>query len=201
MMTEKHNQAAAPGHTASGYQLTQSQHDESMMIAGIIAREIKHSGRFKDKLADYSNAFARNQKFDVMRAETIIRDQFKSLHGQSMNETRTALMDREAKLDANDRVRAVCSAREMGTLIRSGETMPFFRAYDEQAAQLAKSLEITEAGAKTLMKDAFQEQHGENLYQWAKAIEKEHHLPRREAAATEREAMRSQNRDAPRPRA
>lgn len=200
MVTEKQNEAAR-GSANGGYQLTQSQHDESMMIAGIIAREIQHSGRFKDKLADYSNAFARNQKFDVMRAETIIRDQFKSLHGRSMNELRTALMDREARFDGNDRARAVGNAREIGTLIKSGETMPFFRAYDEQAVQLAKSLEITEAGAKTLMKDAFQEQNGEDLYQWGKSIEKEHHLPRREAASAERETVRSQHRDAPRPRA
>ena len=61
-----------PRETYTGKRLTESQFAESMMIADIMRREIQHSGRFKEKLADYAYAFARTEKFDAQMGETII---------------------------------------------------------------------------------------------------------------------------------
>ena len=65
----------------SGRLLTNAQFEEAMAITGIIRREIQNSGSFKEKLGDYAHAFARTEKFDVMKAETIIRDLFKARTG------------------------------------------------------------------------------------------------------------------------
>jgi hypothetical protein len=56
--------------------LTESQTSEAFAIAGIIDREIQKSGTFRDKLTDYAHAFARGEKFDALKGETIIRDMY-----------------------------------------------------------------------------------------------------------------------------
>lgn len=62
----------------SGRPLTNSQFDEGILIGVIVEREILRNGAFKEKLTDYSHAFARTEQFDTARAETIIRDLFKA---------------------------------------------------------------------------------------------------------------------------
>lgn len=49
---------AAARESFSGRLLTNSQFDEGMTITGIIEQEIKKSGVFKEKLQDFSFAYA-----------------------------------------------------------------------------------------------------------------------------------------------
>lgn len=172
----------------TGKTLTDAQFDESWAIAEIMHRSNKRSGSFNEKLKHYSEAFAKAEKFDQMRAETIIRDQFKSRYGETMNQMREGLADREAGLSRDDRDEAFDYAQMIVPLISVGDTMPFYRAFDVAGGGLAEKLNITEVGAKKLMKEAFQEAEGRDLYEVGKAVEKEHHMPKRDAERTTKRA-------------
>jgi len=178
----------------SGRLLTNSQFDEAMSVTGIIEREIKKSGAFKDKLGDFAHAFARSEKFDAMKAETIIRDLFKERCGQTMNQMREGLMEREQKLTDIQRKDALGHAREVGQMIEQGNKMPFHRAYAHQAQELADNLDITDAGAKSLMKEEFKASEGKELYDWGKEQEDKYYRPQIEAEKQQREAGRTQTR-------
>ena len=178
----------------SGRLLTNSQFDEAMSITGIIQREIKKSGAFKDKLGDYAHAFARSEKYDAMKAETVIRDLFKERCGQTMNKMREGLMEREQNLTDVQRKDALGHAREVSQMIEQGNKMPFHRAYAHQAQILADNLDITDAGAKNLMKDEFKNSEGKELYDWGKELEEKYYRPQIEAEKQQREASKTQTR-------
>ncbi len=184
----------------TGKALTQSQFEESMDIAAILERQIRKSGSFKEKLGDYAYAFSRSEKFDVMKAETIIRDQFKARYGQTMNQMRKGLQENENNLDAHAVSKVILHARDIGRLIKEGNTMPFYRAYDDRAVQLAGELKVTESSAKTLMQEAFRMQEGRELYEWGKEVEKKFHTPKVEAEKQQRESQKTQAYSQPRPR-
>lgn len=176
-MTNDQMRIADARRSFTGKTLTDSQFDESWALAGIMERGVRKSGTFKEKLGDYAHAFARAERFDAMKAETIIRDIFKSRYGQTMNQMREGLMEREAAVRDQAKPEALTHARQIGTMIREGETMPFYRAFDHTAGQLAQTFNITEAGAKSLMKDVYQDVEGRDLYADSKEIEKLHHKP------------------------
>ncbi|MCF6200382.1 MAG: hypothetical protein L3J67_13535 [Hyphomicrobiaceae bacterium] len=176
----------------TGKRLTASQFDESWAVAGIIEREIHNSGSFREKLTDYSHAFSRSEKFDQMNGETIIRDIFKSRTGQTMNQMREGLMEREATLRDTGQDQALHHARSIKGMIKDGETMPFYRAYDHAAVQMAQQHNITETGAKTLMKDAFAHAEDRELYEASKELEQQYHTPKREAERVARQTNRKQ---------
>lgn len=114
--------------SSTGKSLSDSQFDESWALAGIMERGIRKSGTFKEKLGDYAFAFARSEKFDVMKGETIIRDQFKARYGQTMNDMRKELAEREVEVRKTGREEALMHARTIEKLIfdpASGNTMPF----------------------------------------------------------------------------
>ena len=178
--------------TFTGKRLTESQFDESWSVTSIMEREIKRSGAFKDKLGDYSNAFARSEKFDSLRGETIIRDQFKARYGQTMNAMRKDLQAREANLTQSEKNMAMRAALNVGTTIADGDTMPFYQAYDKEAVKLSKSLGITESGAKSLMKEEYKAHQGRDLYADCKEVEKQYHLPKVEAEKQQQKATRVQ---------
>ena len=178
----------------TGKTLTVSQFDESWALAKIIHRGIEKTGSFREKLTDYSHAYARSEKFDQMKGETIIRDIFKARYGESMNEMRLDLKKRAENPTEDARKVALSEARRIETMIRKGESKPFYRAYDHAAYTLAQHLAITETGAKDLMKEVFRDAEGQELYDHGKAVEKEFHQPMREAAQQAREAKRDQTR-------
>ncbi len=184
----------------SGRTLTNTQFDEAIAITGIIDREIDKSGAFKEKLGDYAYAMARTEKIDVMKAETVIRDLYKARTGQTMNQKREALMEREQKLSAGEKQRAGEFAYGIGQMIEQGDKISFYRAYSHQAQALSQDLEITEAGAKTLMKEAFQKQEGRDLYEWGKEVEEKFYRPQIEAEKQRRETARTSQPSRPRPR-
>jgi len=175
----------------TGKRLTEAQFDDCWAITGIMERAIKRSGSFKDKLGDFANAFARTEKFDALKGETIIRDLFKSRYGQSMNAMRQDLQNREANLTQSEKNQAMGAALNVGTNIAEGKTMPFYRAYNQEAVKLSKSLKITEAGAKTLMKDVYRAHEGNDLYSDCKTIEQQYHLPKVEAQRQQQKATQS----------
>lgn len=177
----------------SGRLLTDRQFDEAIAVTGIIEREILKNGAFKEKLSDYAYAFARTEKFDVMKADTILRDLFKIRTGQSMNQMREALAEREEKLPKQQKSIAVEYARAVGTMIRDGDKINFNRAFSHQAQQLAGELRITDAGAKRLMKEEFAAVEDRDLYEWGKDLEGQFYKPQIEADKEARERTRDRD--------
>lgn len=178
----------------TGKTLSDSQFDESWALADIMHRGIQKTGSFHEKLTDYSHAFARSEKFDQMKGETIIRDQFKARFGQTMNQMREGMKAREASLPDAAHRDALEYARMIEPLIRDGATMPFYRAYETTGGALAEKLNITETGAKELMKTAYRESEGRELYDTGKALEQQFHTPVREVERAARQANHSQSR-------
>jgi len=166
----------------TGKTLTHSQFDEAWAVVDIMKRNIEKTGSFVKKLADYSYTFSRDEQFDQLRGETILRDLFKDRYDMSMNQMREGLMEREKNLPENARSVAREAAYQTLDLIRDGETQPFYRAYDTAGFGVAEVLHITESKAKELMKDTFYESEGRDLYEVGKEVEKEFHEPAREAA-------------------
>jgi hypothetical protein len=176
----------------SGRLLTDAQFDEAMALTGIIEREIRKTGAFKEKLGDYAYAFARTEQFDAMKAETILRDLFKARTGQSMNQMREALAEREQKLPPKEKSLALEYARAVGTMIQEGDKINFNRAFSHQAQQLAGELRITDAGAKRLMKEEFAAVEDRDLYEVGKELEGQFYKPQIEAEKESRERSRDQ---------
>lgn len=177
----------------TGQSLTESQIEESSAIAGILRGKIRKSGKFIKPLTKYSEAFASDNKFDVLRAETIIRDVFKALYGQTMNQMRVDLAEREAIIRETGEDQALHHARSIGTKISEGETMPRYRAFDEAAREMAQQHSITEVGAMDMMKDAFAKAEGRDLFNYCKELEQQFHVPKREAEYATRQKTRKQS--------
>lgn len=170
----------------SGRLLTEPQFEEAMAITGIIEREIQRTGTFKEKLGDYAHAFARTEKFEAMKAETILRDLFRERTGRSMNQMREALMAKEERLTPEDRQRGYQFAVGVGDMIRIGNTaegrrMTFNRAYAYQAQVFSTELGITDTFAKSVMSAEFKVQRGTEFYDWGKSLEREFYRPQVEA--------------------
>lgn len=178
----------------SGRTLTESQFREAWAISGIINGEIHKTGSFREKLTDYAHAFARSEKFDALRGETILRDIYQGRYGQTMNQTREALMEREAKLPETALDRALVHAEAIGPMIQEGATQPFYQAYDAAAVLLARELGITQLGAKSLMNEAYKNAHERDLREAGKEIEEAYHKPVREAEIAARKAEKLQSR-------
>ena len=178
----------------TGRNLTDSQFDIAVGLAGIIDRHIHKTGSFREPLTDYAHAFARSEKFDAMKGEVIVRDIYAARYGRTMNATREALLENEKNLPETAREQALQAARNIEGLIRDGETMPFYKAYDHEGSNLARSLSITENGAKHLMTESYRAVEGRELYETGKALEEKHHRPKVEAARQEREQERAQRR-------
>ncbi|NDW06477.1 hypothetical protein [Jiella pacifica] len=179
---------AAARESFTGRNLTGSQFDEAQMICGIVKRRIEKTGSFREALTDYAHAFARSERFDAVQAETVIRDMFKALNGQTMNAMREGLKERDAEIERTPSEDIHLMARSIPDRIKDGLTMPFYRAYDEAGLELSQKLGITEQTAKALMKETFQEAEGMDLYEYCKRVEEAYHRPVREAERGARKA-------------
>ena len=178
----------------SGRLLSDAQFDEAMAITGIVEREIRKSGAFKEKLGDYAYAFSRTEKFDPLKAETILSDLFKARTGQTMNQMREGFAERESKLTRAQTGQAYDHAIAVGKMIEEGNKISFHRAFNHQATQLAGQLGITDAGAKRLMKEEFKTAEADlDFYEWGKDIEERFYKPQIEREKEQRE--RGQERD------
>ncbi len=188
---KEQNGVAKARDSFSGRMLTNRQFDDAMAITGILEREIKATGKFKEKLSDFAVAFARTEKFDVMKSETILRDLYKARTGETMNQTREKLMEREAALTESDTYDAYKNAREVGQMIEDGDKISFHRAHAHVAENFAQQLGITDACAKTLMKEALKSVEDKDLYEWGKEQEDKYYRPQIEAEKQQREARAS----------
>lgn len=176
-----------------GQTMTDAQTDIAMNLASIINRHIHKTGSFREPLTDYAHAFARSEKFDAMKGETIIRDVYAAQFGRTMNATREALLKREKNLTESTPELALQSARQTLEAISSGETEPFYKAYDREGAALARSLSITENAAKALMSESYQAVEGRVLYATGKELEEKYHRPRMDELRKPRETTRSRS--------
>ncbi|MEM6758179.1 MAG: hypothetical protein AAF601_01735 [Pseudomonadota bacterium] len=190
-MTNDYTQAARE--TFSGKTMTDTQIKKAMGIAVVIEAEIQRSGSFKGDLTDYAHAFARNEKFDALRGETMIRDTFTARYGMSMNQMREGLLEAEQNLPETARTRALACAETIGDLIQKAPTQPFYQAYDRAGTTLSKELGITQNAAKSLMSEMFAQQHGKELYAHGKEVEEAYHTPVREAEIAARKAEKLQS--------
>ena len=68
--------------------------------------------------------------------------------------------------------------------------MPFRRAFDDQAAELADRLSITVIMAKGLVKDAYERETGKALNDWGAELDERHFRAKVEAERQEADALR-----------
>jgi len=183
---KENERVAAARESFSGRLLTDRQFDDAMTITGVIEREIKHSGTFKDKLGDYAYAFARSEKFDAMKAESIIRDLFKERTGQTMNQMRENLTKQEEALSDYNRKQAYHEACAISDLMENGVKLSFHRAFAHQAQQYAEQIGVTDACAKRLMRDEFASVEAVELQAWGKELDEQFYRPQIEAEMAER---------------
>lgn len=176
-----------------GKSLTDAQRDIAMNLAGIIDRHIQKTGSFREPLTDYAHAFSRSEKFDAMKGETIIRDVYTAQYGRTMNATREALLENEKNLPESSREQSIQAARQTLEAISTGETEPFYKAYDRAGSRLARSFGITESAAKSLMTESYRSVEERELYETGKELEEKYHRPKVEAARQSRDDTRPRN--------
>lgn len=177
----------------SGRLLSDPDFDEAMLITCIMEKEIQKTGRFAEKLNEYSAAYAHTRKnLSGVKAEKIIRDLFKERTGMTMNEMREVFVKREESLTETQKRAAFPYASEVGPMIEKGNKISFHRAFSHQAKTCAMELNITDLGAKRIMSEQFEAVKGEKLYDWGKDHEKRFYRPQIEAEKQERKAQRSQ---------
>lgn len=179
--------------------LTDGQYDEAIALTKVIEGEINRTGSFREKLQDYAHAFARTEKFDAVKSEVIVRDLFKARTGETMNQMRERLVDRERVLLGDDKTPATISeqqrgkafshAREIGVMIASNERIPFYRAYSHQAKQHAADLGVTEMASRKLMQSEFKAIERQELGAWGKELEKAQQRDAPDAHPTQDQAV------------
>jgi len=192
--TKKNQGEAAARESFSGRLLTDRQFADAMSITGIIEREIQTSGAFKDKLGDYAYAFARSEKFDAMKAETILRDLFKERTGQTMNQYREGLVKNEEAITDDHRAQAYARACDIGDMMENGVKLSFHRAYAHQAQQLAGEMGVTDACAKRLMREEFTSAENADLMAWGKELDEQFYRPQIEAEKADKSREEEQPR-------
>ena len=177
----------------SGRLLSDPDFDEAMLITCIMEKEIQKTGRFDEKLNEYSAAYAHTRKnLSTVKAEKIIRDLFKERTGMWMNDVRKVFVQREDSLTETQKRAAFPYASEIGPMIEKGNKISFHRAFSHQAKSCAMELNITDLGAKRIMSAQFEAVKGEKLYDWGKDHETRFYKPQIEAEKQERKAQRSQ---------
>lgn len=159
--------------------LLESQFEEAWSISGILAGQIRKHGIFREKLSDYAYAFARTERFDMIKGEEIIRDVFKARYGQTMNQMRERLVSQANELDNAIDNAPLRHAHSVIEIIQTAPTKLFYRAYDQAAFALANEKDITETAAKEMMKEAFRSHEGRELYDAGKEAEARFHKPAR----------------------
>lgn len=182
--------------------LTERQFDDVMAITGILERRIEERGNFKDCLNDFSNAIARTERFDAVKADTIIRDLFKLRTGMSLNAMREAFLQKEKEqydesgaLRAPVREKAYQAALDAGNMVETGNKITFHRAVSFEAAQLATELTVTHAAAKKMMEQSFEEMDGRALREYGEELEEKFYRPQIEALKNERSTAKLQARN------
>lgn len=177
----------------SGRMMTNGQFGDAVAIVAIVKREILKSGTFTEKLGDYAYAFARTERFDVAKSETVIRDLFRTITGMMMNQMREGLLERESKLTPAQTRCAHDFALATGKMIEEGNKITFSRAYAYQGQALANELGVTEACAKRLMKEEFAAAENLDFYEYGKDLEERFYRPQIEAERQQSEGRHQED--------
>ncbi len=185
----------------SGRLLSERQFEDAMAITGVVERRTKETGAFKDCLNDFANAYARTERFDIMKADSTIRDLFRIRTGVTMNQMREALMENEQNLfdrknnpAEDERQKAYMAANETGRMVKEGDKMSFHRAFAHQAAQLATELNITDVGAKKFINEVFEETENQAFREYGKELDEKYFRPQIKAEQKERREEKSYSR-------
>ena len=130
--------------TETAQSLSDKQFDQSMDYAKILHREIEAEGKFKSKLDGLAYEFSISAIFGSYTANKILRDQYELRYGETPNDHLQRLLDNEQKLGTLDKQKAYEYALKSADHMEQQANPNFFRAFDRQAGNLAKSLTITE---------------------------------------------------------
>jgi hypothetical protein len=180
----------------SGRLLTDRQFEEALALTHILEREIQRSGAFKDKLGDYAYAFARSERFDAVKAESVLRDLFKERTGQTMNQMREGYVEVQEKLTEDQRRVGYDFAAAVGDLMENGAKMSFGRAVAHQSQQMAAELGITDAAARSIMAEEFEAVEQQSLWDWGKQLDQDIYRPQIEAEKEERAQAKTRSPEA-----
>lgn len=172
--------------------MTEGRYEITWDMAGIVNRQIQRSGRFAETLDQLSITCALDQRISKEKAKNMLRDQHRARFGESPKDTLDRFRNREEALRQGDLSPALKAAEKVLTLIPAGETMAFYKAFDLAAVEMSQQQGITEVGAKSMMKEAYEKAHGNNLIAVGKALDQEHHQPVREAQRAVRNAEQAQ---------
>lgn len=185
----------------SGRLLTDRRFEDAIAITGIVERRIKEAGVFKDCLGDFSNAMARSERFDIMKADTILRDLFKIRTGVTMNQMRETLMENEQKLFDREnnpaeaqRQKAYMAANAIGKMVEEGTKMTFGRARAYEASQLATELNISDIGAEKFIGEVFKETENAEFSDWGKELDDKFYRPQIDAEKQQRREEKTYSR-------
>lgn len=175
--------------------LTDPQFEELVSICAILNREIHRSGSFIEKLETYAFTISRTEKgINAARADTILRDLFKGLFSQTMDQLRKSLAKTEEELGED----AIALGHEFALatlkMIEEGDMMPFHRAYAHQATLMAIELAITDVAAKRIMSEEFEAKEAREFYEEGKQYEDRFYQPQVEAAKRQRRGRSTNSR-------
>lgn len=183
----------------TGLLLTDRQNEDVKAVVGVLARRIQERGSFIEPLNDYAHALARTESFNPVKADEVLREQFKILHGKTMNAMREELKQNEDKLfdrasnpaeaEKQKAHEAVMATSEM---VQHGTKITFNRALAHHAAPLARELGITDMGAKKLMAETLQEREGRDLYEFGKQLDVQYFQPQIEVEKLQRRQAQKQ---------
>ena len=173
----------------TGQRMTKAEFEDAWAIAGILGREIKKSGSFYEARENYGFAFAKGKKIGPERAQDMLGDIFKARHGQTMNQMREGLIQREKTINPSAEAQALHHANKIEGLIRDGDTQPYYKALDQAAGAMADQHGITELSAKRMMKDAYAASEGKELSDIGKELEAAYHTPVAETQKADRRAV------------
>ncbi len=188
----EHGIVAQTRESFSARLLTDPQFEEFASICSILNREIHKSGSFIEKLETYAFAVSRTERgINAAKADTIIRDLFKGLFGQSMDQLRKALLKSEEELDDDQQAIGLDFANATLQQVQDGDKMPFYRAYAHQAALMATELSITDIFAKKLISEQFEVAETRPFYEEGKQFEDKYYRPQIEAEKRKRQARNS----------
>lgn len=182
-----HSIVAQTRESFSARLLTDPQFEEFAAICAILNREIHKSASFIEKLETYAFAVSRTEKgINAAKADTIIRDLFKGLFGQSMDQLRKALLKAEDELNADQLTLGLDFAYAVLQQVEDGDKIPFYRAYAHQAALMATELGISDVFAKRLMSEQFETAEDRAFYEEGKQFEDKYYRPKIEAEKRKR---------------
>ena len=103
-----------------------------------------------------------------------------------------SLLEKEEHIHREGDPAIALHADQVEQIIQEGPTQPYYKALDQSSISLATKLGITQSGAKELMAQSYETQHGVTLYARGKEVEEAYHRPVREAEIAARKAEKLQ---------